>query len=212
MKVTFHMLAEYRGGVRQIVDEKVKGIFERGLSLKKKGRFLSAVRAFEKCLREELAPAAQIGLLVTTGNCYFAADRLKRAQDLYQKAKRRSEETDDKSGRLSCLVNLGLVSAAGRRWNQAIAEYHEAISLDQNLGHTAGEAIDLNTLALLYENKGDLESAITHYLASLLIFRKLNDEDKAELVENNIKKVRSLTAGADVRDSDQGPGFNQNLT
>jgi tetratricopeptide (TPR) repeat protein len=90
------------------------------------------------------------------------------------------------------MVNLGMACTAEKKWEEAIRNYHQAIGLDQKLGYTVGETIGLNTLALLYENKGDLEGALAHYTASLRIFERANDREKAKFVENNIKRVRNL--------------------
>jgi len=196
------MLAEYHGGLKKATDRKLKLLFEKGLALKKRGRFRTAITAFEECLKRDLTPRQQTGLLVTTGNCHFAVNQLPSAQDCYRKAGLLSAESNDENGRLSCLINLGLAGAADKRWDEAIANYHEAISLDQKLGQTRGEAIDLNTLGLLYENKGDLESALAHYTASQLIFRKLDEGEKVELVENNIGRIGGQNA--DAENSDRG--------
>lgn len=190
--MSFRMLAEYHGGLRKATDQKLKLLFEKGLVLKRKERFRSAITAFEECLKRNLTPRQQTGLLVTTGNCHFAVNQFSPAQDCYRKAGLLSAESNDENGRLSCLINLGLVGAADKRWDEAITNYHEAISLDQKLGHVSGEAVDLNTLGLLYENKGDLESALAHYVASRLIFKRLNERKKVELVENNMHRIESL--------------------
>ena len=194
--ITFDMLAEYYGGLRKTADRRLKLLFEKGLTLKKKGKFPSAIRAFEECLKEKLTPKQQTGFLVTVGNCHFAMGEYDLAKDCYEKADRLSTRANDQKGKLSCLVNLGLVSAANRRWGEAIEKYKQAILLDQKLGHTSGEAIDLNTLGLLYEKRGDLQEAMTHYTASLLILRKLNDKEKLNLVERNIQRLKELGAEA----------------
>ena len=203
--ITSDMLAEYYGGLRKAADGRLRMLFEKGLALKKKGKFPSAIRAFEECLKENLTPRQQTGFLVTVGNCHFAMDEHDRAKDCYEKAGRVSTRANDQKGKLSCLINLGLVSAAHRRWGEAIENYKQAILLDQKLGHASGEAVDLNTLGLLYENRGDLKTAMTHYNSSLLILRKLNDQKKMGLVENNIQRVRKLIAGEEMKDSNRGP-------
>jgi tetratricopeptide (TPR) repeat protein len=183
------MLAEYYGGLKKTSDRKLGLLFDKGLNLKKKGKLQSAIKTFQQCLKENLPPKQQAGLLVTTGNCYFAVNQLQAAEDCYQRAGRISAESNDPNGKLSSLINLGFVSAAHERWDNAISIFHQAVGLDQKLAHVSGEAIDLNTLGLFYENKGDLESAMVHYTASLLIFKKLNDKGKTDLVEKNIQRI-----------------------
>ncbi|KPL00854.1 MAG: hypothetical protein AMJ91_02955 [candidate division Zixibacteria bacterium SM23_73_3] len=195
-----HMLVEYYGDLKKTSNGEPRKLFEKGLSFKQKRKFLEAIDVFEKCLNGDLTPEQKTGLLVTAGNCYFALDKLDLAQTYYEKADRLSRESDNKNGRLSCLINLGQVHAAEGNWDGAIRKYHQAIGLDQKLSYTAGEAIDLNTLALFYENKGDLKSAMTHYTASRLIFEKLKDRKKMELVENNIKRVINLGIEAKIED------------
>jgi tetratricopeptide (TPR) repeat protein len=186
------MLAEYHGGLKEAADRRLGLMFKKGLALKNKGRFRSAIETFERCLAENRTPRQHAALLLTTGNCYYAADDLPTAEEHFHKAGLISMESNDDNAHLSSLINLGIVSAAGSRWEEAIAHYHQAIGLDQKLGHISGEAIDLNTLGLLYENKGDLEAALTHYTASCLIFEKLDDTEKLRLVENNVQRVRSV--------------------
>jgi tetratricopeptide (TPR) repeat protein len=188
-KIYHRMLAEYYGGLKKTSDRKLGLLFDKGLNLKKKGKLQSAIKTFQQCLKENLPPKQQAGLLVTTGNCYFAVNQLQAAEDCYQRAGRISAESNDPNGKLSSLINLGFVSAARERWDKAIATYHQAVGLDQKLGYILGEAIDLNTLGLFYENKGDLESAMVHYTASLLIFKELDDKRKTELVEKNIQRI-----------------------
>jgi tetratricopeptide (TPR) repeat protein len=191
-KIYHRMLAEYYGGLKKTSDRRLRLLFEKGLKLRKKGKMRSAIETFQRCLKENLTPIQQVGLLVTTGNCYFEANQLDSAQDSYQRAGCISVESNDPNGKLSSLINLGFISAAHERWDDAIAIFHQAVGLDQKLGHVSGEAIDLNTLGLFYENKGDLESAMVHYTASLLIFKKLNDKGKPELVEKNIQRIEGL--------------------
>jgi tetratricopeptide (TPR) repeat protein len=190
--LSFSMLAEYYGGLRKSNNGELGKLFEEGLALKQQKKFPEAIKAFEKCLNQNLTLKQRVGVLLTTGNCHFAKNDLDKAREYYGKADSCSQESDNHNGRLSSLVNLGMVCASQKKWEEAIRNYHQAIGLDQKLGHTIGEAIDLNTLALLYENKGDLEGALMHYTASLLIFEKVNDREKAKLVEDNIKKVKSL--------------------
>jgi tetratricopeptide (TPR) repeat protein len=193
--IPFKMLAEYYGGLKKSSNEELRSLFEKGLSLKRRRKFTEAITIFEGCFNGNLTPEQKAGLMVTTGNCYFSLDQFDQAQSCYQTADGFSRESASKNGRLSCLINLGLVFAANGKWDDAIRNYHDAVGWDQKLGFTAGEAIDLNTLALLCERKGDLEAALTHYAASLQIFERLNDPRKAKLVHNNIQRVKSLNAG-----------------
>jgi len=186
------MLAEYHGGLKEATDRRLGLMFKKGLALKNKGKFWLAIGAFERCLKENPTPRQHAALLVTAGNCYYAANDLPSAKEHFHKAGLISMESNDDNAHLSSLINLGIVSAAHNRWEEAIAHYHQAIGLDQKLGHIPGEAIDLNTLGLLYENKGDLEAALTHYTASYLVFEKLGDAEKVRLVENNVQRVRSI--------------------
>lgn len=186
------MLAEYHGGLDKIADARIKGLFEKGLSLRQNRSFLQAVNAFKKCLNANLTSEQEAGLLVAIGNCYFAANKYAQAQEHYGKAIGLATQSGNEKGRLASLVNLGLLCAVERKWDEGIKSFGEAITLDRKLGYAKGEAIDLNTLALLYENKGESEYALTHYKASLLIFKKLDDGEKVELVENNIRRVISL--------------------
>jgi tetratricopeptide (TPR) repeat protein len=191
-KIYPRMLAEYYGGLKKTSDRRLGILFDKGLKLRKKGKIQSAIEAFQRCIKENPTPKQQSGLLVTTGNCYFAANQLDSAEDCYQGAGRISAESNDQNGRLSSMINLGFVNAAREKWDDAISIFHQAVAIDQKLGHVSGEAIDLNTLGLFYENKGDLEKAMVHYTASLLIFRKLNDKGKIELVERNIQRIENL--------------------
>ncbi|MGB7062952.1 MAG: tetratricopeptide repeat protein [Candidatus Zixiibacteriota bacterium] len=192
MIVPSGMLAEYHGGIDKVADASIRELFEKGLSLKQNRSFLQAVNAFKKCLNGNLTSEQEAGLLVAIGNCYFAANKYAQAREHYEKASGLATQSGNEKGRLSSLINLGLLSAVGRKWDEGIKSFGEAIALDRKLGYAKGEAIDLNTLALLYENKGESEYALTHYKASLLIFEKLDDGEKVELVENNIRRVISL--------------------
>jgi tetratricopeptide (TPR) repeat protein len=190
--LSFGMLAEYYGGLKKTSNGEIGKLFDEGLTLKQQRNFPEAIKSFERCLSQNLTLQQRTGVLLTAGNCHFAKNELDRAREYYEKADSCSQESDNHNGRLSSLVNLGLVCAAEKKWDEAIRNYHEAIDLDQKLDYTVGEAIDLNSLAFFYENKGDFEGALTHYTASLRIFERVNDRDKVKLVENNIKRMRSL--------------------
>ncbi|MGB2769040.1 MAG: hypothetical protein WBC88_04870 [Candidatus Zixiibacteriota bacterium] len=194
--VPSQMLAEYHGGLDKAADARIRGPFEKGLSLKQNRSFLQAVNAFKKCLNGKLTSEQEAGLLVAIGNCYFVANKYARAREHYEKADRLAEQSANEKGKLASLVNLGLLCAVERKWDEGIKGFGEAIALDRKLGYAKGEAIDLNTLALLYESKGESEYALTHYKASLLIFKKLSDGEKVELVENNIRRVKNPRAKA----------------
>ena len=189
---SYHMLAEYYGGITNDSGSDLRELFNKGLSFKQRRKFLKAINVFEECLKGNLTSPQKAGILVTMGNCYFALDKFDLAQACYLKADGLSKESNNDNGKLSCLINLGLISAANRRWDEAIGNYHQAIGLDQKLGHAVGEAIDLNTLALFYENKEDLEQALEYYSSALSILERLKDREKAKLVENNIRRIRNL--------------------
>jgi tetratricopeptide (TPR) repeat protein len=192
MIVPSETLAEYHGGIEETSDASIRELFKEGLALKQKGDFGHAVKAFGRCLKGNLTSEEETGLLVTIGNCQFAANRLEPAREHYEKAHSLAARSEDEKGKLSSLINLGLLSASARKWDEAIKNYNDAVALDRKLGYAKGEAIDLNTLALLYENKGDLKSALTHYNGSIEIFRKLKDVEKTELVEENIRRLKTL--------------------
>jgi tetratricopeptide (TPR) repeat protein len=190
--VPSRMAAEYYGGLDKARDAEIRNLFEKALSLKHTRRFRKAVDLLTQGLKEDLTSEQEIGTLVTIGNCHLGANNYLQAREHYQKANRQAGRSADEKGKLSSLVNLGLVSAAEKKWDEAIGFYQEAIALDRKLGYAKGEAIDLNTLGLLCENRGDLDGALTHYSASIEIFRKLKDVEKTELVENNIERVKNL--------------------
>jgi tetratricopeptide (TPR) repeat protein len=184
--------AEYYADLGQVTDGKLRELFEQGNDFKRKRKFPKAIRTFEKCLYEDVTPIQKAGLLVTVGNCYFAADKLGLAKGHYQKALRLSDDSNGKRVRLACLVNLGLVFAAGGEYNQAIESYRRAIELDRQLNSLQGEAIDRNSLALIYEVSGDLENALKCYNDSLLVFGKLADQEHMEVVKRNIERLEKL--------------------
>ncbi|MFH1336208.1 MAG: tetratricopeptide repeat protein [Candidatus Zixiibacteriota bacterium] len=186
------MLAEYYGGIRKTASPKTTELFEKGLSHKRKGKFHPAVKIFEECLNDNPTQKHKTGILVTLGNCHFALQELNRARDYYKKAETLSIESDDYNGRLACMVNLGLICAADKRWSEAIENYHRVIELDRKMNYLSGEAIDLNTLGLLCQNKGDPKSALRHYEQSLTLFERLKDHKKAQLVEDNIRRLENL--------------------
>jgi tetratricopeptide (TPR) repeat protein len=190
--VPSHMAAEYYGDVERFRDSPTKQLLEKGLSLKQKAGFAKAADKLSMFPQADLTPQQEIGRLVSIGNYYLAANKYRQARDRYEKAKDLAAQSGDERGKLASLINLGLVSAAEMKWDEAITFYQQAIALDRSLGYSRGEAIDLNTLALLQENRGDLNSALTHYSASVEIFRKLKDVEKTELVERNIKRIRTL--------------------
>jgi len=196
------MLAEYYGGIRKTASLKTAELFEKGLLYKRNGEFNPAVRIFEECLNDNPTHEQKTGILVTLGNCHFALNELNRARAYYQKAENLSIESDNRNGRLACMVNLGLVYAAEKRWSESIENYHRVIELDRKMNYLTGEAIDLNTLGWLNHTTGDLESALRHYEQSLAIFKRLKDHKKAQLVEDNIRRLENL-------DSTQGNGVNR---
>jgi tetratricopeptide (TPR) repeat protein len=190
------MSAEYHGGLEKVRDTEMGELFQKGLSLKQRGRFLEAADVLRECLKKNPTSEQETGLLVTIGSCYLGASEHAQAREHYEKADRLAARSEDEKGRLASLINLGLVAVAERQWDEAIKCYQEAIALERKLGYRKGEAIDLNTLALLHENQGDMDSALAHYGASIEIFRKLKDVEKIELVERNIKRVRGLAEKA----------------
>jgi tetratricopeptide (TPR) repeat protein len=191
---SYHLLAEYYGGITNDSSRELRELFNKGLSFKQKRKFVKAINVFEECLNGNLTSPQKTGILVTMGNCYFALEKFDSAGACYRKAEGFSIESNDENGRLSCLINLGLINATGRMWDEAIGNYHQAIGLDRKLGHAVGEAIDLNTLALFYENKEDFNRALEHYTTALSILERLKDGEKAKLVENNIRRVNNLRA------------------
>lgn len=186
------MLAEYYGGIRKTASSKSLDLFEKGLSHKRNGEFLPAVKIFEECLNDSPTQVQKTGILVTLGNCHFALQELNQARAYYQKAETLSIESDNRDGRIACMVNLGLTFAAEKRWSESIENYHRVIELDRKMNYLSGEAIDLNTLGLLYQTNGDVESALRHYEQSLSIFERLKDHKKAQLVEDNIRRLENL--------------------
>ena len=185
------LVAEYCEDVQRGRDAITSQLFQNGLSSKRKARLAKTADELSACIGGDMTPQQKMELLIKFGNYYLAANNYQQARNSYESAKSLAARLEDGRGRLASLINLGLVSAAEMKWDEAVGHYQEIIAIERKFGYSKGEAIDLNTLGLLYEKKGDLDSALTHYSASIEIFRRLKDAEKTELVERNIKRLRS---------------------
>ncbi len=72
------------------------------------------------------------------------------------------------------------------RFDTAQEYYEQALHLCQEIGDTAGEASNINNLAVIAEIKGDAERALTLYQQAQALFHKVGDRDGEGIALGNL--------------------------
>jgi tetratricopeptide (TPR) repeat protein len=86
-----------------------------------------------------------------------------------------SGERDDRYGLGRVLTNLGILSRAVDRQEEALALYQRALPIRRDIGDREGEQIVLGCIGVVHRDLGRHEEAIEHYRESLEIAEALGD-------------------------------------
>ena len=113
------------------------------------------------------------------GQAYFNSGEFKLALQEMSQAELLTSKKDD----LMYVYNfLGLIQHKMGETEQALQQYNRALTLARELGNSNQEASELNNVASIFKERGQLDQALEYYEKSI----KLNSEDKNANTYNNI--------------------------
>ncbi len=161
---------------------------------------------FNRSLRilEELGDKKGISnALINFGMLYSEQDDVPKALEYYNKSLKILEEIGDKSGISLTLNNIGIVysdqASEAMLRNDNIAndsllkkalEYNNrSLKIREEIGDKSGVSASLNSMGLIYSNKGDYSEALEYFSRSLKINEELGEKSGISASLNNLGKI-----------------------
>lgn len=160
-----------------------------GNSLKRKGRYDKALRAYGKSLqlyRELGDRSGEAAVLNQIGLVYAALGRYREALDSYKKSLAIRRQLKDRRGESHALNNLGIIYKYWGQYDKAIELYEQSLAIKKELGDRRGVSQSLNNLGNVYKDRSRYDKAVELYEQSLAIKRELGDRGGEAQTLNNL--------------------------
>lgn len=129
---------------------------------------------------------------ILSGDGIHAADRLSQKEKkhwMHTLHELLQGHTQEDAGRASLLGNLALLMNSMGDYDQALAKYQKALSIQQEIGDKKGEGVTLNNISQIHDARGDYETALDLLQQSLAIRREIGDKSGEGATLNNISQI-----------------------
>jgi len=158
-------------------DELMQAFAELVLAYAASMRYAGEARsALSLCLRAAHALQGRPGeanTLKTLGQLYVRTDRLKEAEEAYEKALPLYRQIDDRLGEANTLKALGQLYVRTDRLKEAEKAYEKALPLHRQIDDRLGEANMYQALGTLELAQRNTSVAFSRYLQALVIHREI---------------------------------------
>jgi tetratricopeptide (TPR) repeat protein len=181
---------DYRDGVDQSRDERVRSFFSEARALYSKGEFFKAIENLMVCLNLEKDREKLGAINLQIGNCYYELGHFIKAAEFYGTALREARKANDKKGEASALSSIGntyLCRPAsdgltrGNNVRQAVNNHQQALKIFQKDEYPVDYAMTQNNLGNAYrelpsttveEGAENIRKVIQYYKNALEIRKK----------------------------------------
>ena len=154
------------------------------------GQFVRALESYDRALKitQEMKDAlGESGIRNNMGIVYRNLGQFAKAIQLYQEALKIQQKLGDRFGIARTINNLGLVYRNNKDYANALDYYRQALTLTKESGkNPAGEAVILNNIGFLLNERGFNAEAFKSYQQSLEISQKLGDRVNESVTLGNI--------------------------
>jgi tetratricopeptide (TPR) repeat protein len=164
-------------------------ITERGDCLRALGRLEEAATAYEEAIERDEARSDQRSIAVgkaQLGTVCLLQQRYDDALVAYQAARDLFTTLGEPGSVATIWHQIGMVHRHARQFNQAEHAYRQALTLDVQQQHRAGEAGTLVELGILYDVMGRLEEAVTFHRQATDIHTTLGNLINEGRARNNL--------------------------
>lgn len=153
------------------------------------GDHASALAAAEAALAYAAASNRRyllVAVLDTVAEIHLRADRLETAEEYSTKALALARELGSETDKATSLIALGRIAAARHSWDEALEHTSTALELTQRKELSVETFECHRLLSLIYEQKGELISALAHFKA----FHELKQQRVNEETESRLGNLR----------------------
>ncbi|MHA1450089.1 MAG: tetratricopeptide repeat protein [Candidatus Hodarchaeales archaeon] len=172
-----------------------KALFRKGQYFELSDDFEQALQCYEESLvlREKIEDyegisnsCSQIAWIMvnTKGNIEEGKKYLEKSQEA-------AEKTGNKLSLAGVLHTKAGILIQEARYNEAIIEYENCLSLYQQMNSTSGIATVKNNMALVYKTIGNFEASLTTYDEVKELFKSINDDTGLAVVLQNMAILKS---------------------
>jgi len=131
--------------------------------------YIEGIKLYESIEKKAKAK----GSMVNLANTYIKLELHDKSKYIYQTSLDFFIEVDDHPNQFSCLIGLGVIYNFKKQHDSALLVYQKALNL--NFKSEKGRATVLNNIGNVYNRQGKYNMAISSYLESLEIKRKIGD-------------------------------------
>ena len=192
VKTLLAQLQDYIDGLDKTDKPQLKLLFKKGMEYRLKEDYETSLETFRQGLDLNLKDSEKIALYILMGNSSSYLKNYGNAINSYILASGLSENSENDSALVVSLANSALIFQIRENWDRTLETYFELLEVYRRTKDEIGERNTYTNIGLVYQMKGDLDSASFYQQKSVGIVK---DEDdlmtKASQLNNLALILRS---------------------
>ncbi|KPK74816.1 MAG: hypothetical protein AMJ89_05395, partial [candidate division Zixibacteria bacterium SM23_73] len=152
-------LQDYIGGLGKTDKPQLKLLFKKGMEYRMKEDYSNALETFRLGLDLKLKDSEKIALYILMGNSSAFLKDYENADYFYYEAVSLSEEIKNDTALVVSLTNLALLNQIAEDLDKALENYLKLLEVFKRTGNKRAEQNTYANIGLIYQMKGDLDSA-----------------------------------------------------
>jgi serine phosphatase RsbU (regulator of sigma subunit) len=141
--------------------------------------------------KEQKQPKQMAIALNNKGAAYYIKGEYSQSLKYYFKAKKISEDLNDKQGLANANNNIAIIYAYQGFYAKALNHYFKSLKIYEEINDKKGVSTAYNNIGNIYYTQGNYEKALEYYFKSLAIRNELNDKHGIASSYSNIGTVYS---------------------
>lgn len=160
-------LQDYIGELSEADRPQIAHLFRVGLEYKMNEGYLDALETFKQALDLNLYDEERLAFFILMGNCEAHLKEYTSAINYYYQAERLGRQAKNDTALTVTYSNLALAFQLEKDLHGALDNYFSLLKVYQEMGDVQGQRNTLAAIGLMYQIKGEVDSASVYHKKSL---------------------------------------------
>ncbi|MGB3091912.1 MAG: tetratricopeptide repeat protein [Candidatus Zixiibacteriota bacterium] len=160
-------IQDYMGKLNEADRPQVAHVLRVGLEYKISEEYTDALETFKQALDLNLYDEERLAFFILMGNCEAHLKEYTSAINYYFQAERLGHETENDTALAVTYSNLALAFQLEKDSHGALNNYFNLLKVYQEMGNLQGQRNTLAAIGLIYQIKGEVDSASVYHKRSL---------------------------------------------
>ena len=160
-------IQDYMGKLSEADRPQIAHVFRVGLEYKINEEYTDALETFKQALDLNLYDEERLALFILMGNCKAHLKEYTSAINYYFQAERLGQETENDTALAVTYSNLAMAFQLEKDSHGALNNYFNLLKVYQEMGNLQGQRNTLAAIGLIYQIKGEVDSASVYHKRSL---------------------------------------------